>query len=791
MVHPRARLYGLVSLCAVLAACGGAGGSGVATNPAAPTSSQTTTPTPTPTPTPPVIDYDTAEYRRSTSLLQINAITAYEAGATGSGITVGIIDSGIDLESREFDGRIHPDSRDVVSGRTLDDPDGHGTLVASVLAADKDDFRTHGVAFDAQLLIARSDVTEDGGSVHYDADIAAGVDLAIQAGAKVINMSLGGSAANRTLTEAIRRATEAGIIVVISAGNDSEAQPDSFPVSLSATRIANDLVIIAGAIDSADQLASFSNAAGSSAGIYLSAPGVSVPATDLNDQPVRVSGTSFAAPHVAGAAALLLQAFPNLSPQQVVELLYTSARDIGAAGVDSIFGRGALDLSNAFTPQGSITVPDNGAQSTASVSAPAGGTLSTASVNLMLDQAFGDASQLSAALADVVVLDSFGRAFALDISASVQGRGAHLGLVERLRSRSLEAARSSSDGRIQLSSRLTDRGEAQVWQQFNLNAPDARALGPREGADARSGRVRFAVTPGLGFMAHLADPSAVDVLAGAGLGEAGSAFLATHDETLAGRMVDPGDAFGFGLTLNRADWQASAALNRAQIRLTEEQLRLGNGASSAPVLTELAVAVSREVSPATRIGLSIKMIDERGSVLGSSGSAGLGWADARAGSVQLGAHGKHRLSARWHMLADGALGWTQASLNGVGLTTGLDGLRTSRFSATLTGVGVLSADDTLALRVAQPLRVEGGQAALNVPVQYDYGTGLARFEQRSISLSPSGREIAFEAAYSRPLPFIGDGLATFNVNAFARHQPGHVQDGAADVGGVVQLGARF
>nr|WP_222872390.1 S8 family serine peptidase [Hankyongella ginsenosidimutans] len=126
-----AKLLLAVAASAGLSACGGSSGG----SPTAPAVTPSAPATPPPAPPPPASAFDTAEYQRSSSLAVVQPIPAYEAGATGDNVTIGIVDSGIDLNNSEFTGRIAAASRDVFGNRTLQDPDGHGTLVAAIAAA--------------------------------------------------------------------------------------------------------------------------------------------------------------------------------------------------------------------------------------------------------------------------------------------------------------------------------------------------------------------------------------------------------------------------------------------------------------------------------------------------------------------------------------------------------------------------------------------------------------------------------------------------------------------------------
>ncbi len=103
-------------------------------------------------------------------------------------------------------------------------------------------------------------------------------------------------------------------------------------------------------------MAVYSNKAGSAANGYLSAPGDDITTECDSTGCVRVSGTSFAAPQVSGALALLMQAFPNLSGRDAVDILLRTAADLGATGTDSTYGRGGLDLARAFAPVGTSSL---------------------------------------------------------------------------------------------------------------------------------------------------------------------------------------------------------------------------------------------------------------------------------------------------------------------------------------------------------------------------------------------------------------------------------------------------
>jgi subtilisin family serine protease len=163
-------------------------------------------------------------------------VTAYVAGGRGQGVKIAVLDSGINPNLPEFSGRIDAASADLVGNRGVTDTEGHGTAVSAVVAAARNGSGIQGVAFDSTILSLNSadpnNCDKDDGCKHSDGAIARGIDIARTNGARVINISLGGEGAGSAVRQAVARASQAGIVVVVSAGNDgretSGANPDGF-----------------------------------------------------------------------------------------------------------------------------------------------------------------------------------------------------------------------------------------------------------------------------------------------------------------------------------------------------------------------------------------------------------------------------------------------------------------------------------------------------------------------------------------------------------------------------------
>ena len=284
-------------------------------------------------------------------------------------MTIAVIDTGIDPDSPEFSGRISSASTDIYGTRGIEGSDDHGNLVSLVAGAARDGTGVLGMAWGSTLLAIRADEPGSCGGDNpedpttecgfTDTAIADSIAYAVANDAKVINISLGGPGGlTQGLQNAITNAVSSGVLVVVAAGNDGLSELSRF--AQTAGDAGNGGVIVVGSVDEDYQISDFSNRAGQNPEFYLSARG-EVICCVYKDGEIFVddegfiflfSGTSFAAPQVAGAAALLAQAFPHLTGTQIAEILFDSAFDAGESGDDAVFGQGILNIAAAFQPAG-------------------------------------------------------------------------------------------------------------------------------------------------------------------------------------------------------------------------------------------------------------------------------------------------------------------------------------------------------------------------------------------------------------------------------------------------------
>jgi subtilisin family serine protease len=296
------------------------------------------------------------------SVPQIGAPEAWNAGFTGSGTTVAVLDTGIDATHPDLAGAVVKAENFSDSPNGADDYVGHGTHVASIVTGENARYR--GVAPDTKLLNGKVLGDFGGGAESW---IIAGMEWAAANGAQVINMSLGGSMPSDgtdPMSQAVNRITaETGALFVIAAGNSGGAP--SGPG-------AADAALTVGAVGYDDKLAEFSSRGprwlDDAIKPDITAPGVQIAAakaahgqigTPEGDNHVRLSGTSMATPHVAGAAAILAQQHPDWHAGELKAALMGSARP---NPVNSVFeqGSGRVDVAksvqqNVFTVPASIS----------------------------------------------------------------------------------------------------------------------------------------------------------------------------------------------------------------------------------------------------------------------------------------------------------------------------------------------------------------------------------------------------------------------------------------------------
>ncbi|MDC3082072.1 S8 family serine peptidase [Candidatus Pelagibacter sp.] len=323
--------------------------------------------------------FQTTEYYRGSIYLSeksrrvVCASSAYARGATGDGIQVAVVDTGVDADHTDINANMvafTTGSDTVNSDDDASDDEGHGSHVAGIIAAEKNDSGMHGVAYDAQIYAFKAFDSDGAGS---DTTIGNAFGLIENIAAiDIINNSWGTNAdcssasACRALGPTIYDNWEdlsqlaTPKISVFAAGNDSEDQPSgecqtmAYNTDISAVSVC--VVAISYSTLGTDNghLASFSNKCGKVSSYCIAAPGDRIYSLTESGSYTFASGTSMAAPMVSGGLAIIMEEFSSLTPSQVVSRLLTTANDSGEYSQTSIYGHGLMNLNAATAAVGSL-----------------------------------------------------------------------------------------------------------------------------------------------------------------------------------------------------------------------------------------------------------------------------------------------------------------------------------------------------------------------------------------------------------------------------------------------------
>lgn len=713
-------LVSILALTAILVGCGGGGSTNVRPD------------EPLPTEPPP---FDTVH------LEIINADDAHAVNAKGADILVAVLDSGIRATHDEFsDTTIHTGTNVVPDEDPADVTDtvGHGTRVASLIAG-----KNVGVAPEAAILPVRVFPENSGaGNSDYLLDAA---NYARAQGANVQNLSLSLVSHPDNLS-VLEDNAAANVLTVVAAGNDGDTNPDPWVLLDNAdSGISDDAlskVLVVGAVNSDNVIASFSDRAGVTKDRFLVAPGVGVSGADHygDDSYSDATGTSFATPLVSGAAAVVWSADPSLTADQVADILLLTATDLGDPGVDEIYGHGLLNLEAALLPVGALGIP--------MLNHASDGTFLAIHTNVRLSGAFGDALSGSQALRQVVTLDDFNRPYTLDLSGAVHGAA----------SADLLTARMSTIG---------TRSES-VEQEI---------VGVRVAAT-------FSGLPS-GLRLHH-DEWAMESTTSPAPGHLSTLSVSGQQGGVGYQMVDggqPSSLFGVGQMVG-GNWLGSAAVDTAHLNLMVRDnqsallstggdgwsMRAGFAQGRAPTLSDVPVTSGVVAWEKAAVGaawsLTLSHTTEHGAFLGSEASGALGAGTAAATSaVGLGVVVPLHEGVR--AFAGASLGLTTVDGQTGSMLQNWRDLRTSSY-----GMGVVAANEgrELGFRVVRPLRVDSGLVDLDVPVERLLDHSVVR-ERGTANLSPSGQEVAIESYYR----FAQANGNTLGLSAMYRIEPNHIR----------------
>jgi len=308
------------------------------------------------------------------NLRKVAAPEAWDITTGKSDVVIAILDTGIDMGHPEFAGKLVTGINALMGAGLPTDNRGHGTHVAGIAAAlSNNGVGVAGVDWQAKVMAVK--VLDTGGR-GSDSTIARGLNWAVDNGARIVNLSLGGTAYNNTLNSSVQRARQRGVILIAAAGNDYLlGNPRVYPA-------AYDGVIGVGATDERDVRASYSQVGN---WIDFVAPGGD-PASDSDADPNHwilstwarsrgtgygmAAGTSQSSPVVAGLAGLIWSVNPDLTSDQVIDIIRRTAKDLGSPGWDPEYGYGRVDVGAAVREAAGLGPPKD---LVVSISSPSAG----------------------------------------------------------------------------------------------------------------------------------------------------------------------------------------------------------------------------------------------------------------------------------------------------------------------------------------------------------------------------------------------------------------------------------
>jgi hypothetical protein len=720
VVTPAVQLGLLVGGVAAIAAAGGGGGGGgggsSSTEPPAegeptqpPTEGEPTQPPANPDQKPVIPSPLEGEYGFTGGMEWTGIAAAHARGFTGAGSVVAILDTGFYSEHSELQGQFagfYNAYTESELPQDADDFDGHGTHVAGIVGAKENGYMGIGYAPDATLLGAR--LGDDAGELNVTPDqIANSFRWARENGADFINNSWGPEitaaevtkeevelAVGSMLTE-FRTGANADVIYVWANGNSGGDQPHLYAALPQLfPELQGNWVAVANIDTATGELHESSQACGDAANWCISAPGtnISAPSHLADDMYMTATGTSMAAPAVAGALATLKSAFPMLTNEQILQRLFFTANKDGIYANMALYGQGLMDMDAATAPIGPTSLVGASGQSAL-----------LASTRLELGSAFGTSNPLAGVTA-----------MALD----VQGAGFDVDLGQVVKAEAFEYDIAGA------SSRLARQAPKELRQGHGMSL--TYSFASLDGGAMENMVMGF--TDGDGMTTRFGMVSNADVLAGglnfAGLSQQNVSFAAPY-------WMSDTDTSAMG-------FQQGVKMLGGTLNFTAMDSEERNG---------LAMAYSVAPTDAYTSTMEFGIVSGKDSLFGTESDGALGFGDDTSTRF-VGLRGQYTADdlTLFHSAYMG-----QSEVSTSGLISGIDSVVTSSWSL---GGRLDRGNKQFGMIVAQPLRVESADATLTFV--NGYANGAYTLGTANVDLAPTGRQINTELYFATSTRAIDD-----------------------------------
>ena len=664
--------------------------------------------------------------------------------ASNLGPTVAVIDTGVNITHVNFAGRLAPGAYEVFGGTSdVADAMGHGTAVASMLSAQTS---TAGNVLDFRVLPIRV----FNGPTASDQNLSDGLRYSVGR-AGIVNLSL--SAPGPIAQSAMMESVAAGQLLVVAAGNRAQPNPD-WPARFAQADWAGGRIIAVGAVDANNAMASFSNRAGDAKEAFIVALGVGVlGASAFSDTGlVSLSGTSAAAPMVAGAAASIRAHWPYLSAEQIAGILFVSATDLGAPGVDEVFGHGLLNLDQALQPIGTSNLP-----------LASGATAPLASASFSPGAIAGAGLRAASARGELrsVALDKYRRAYEYDLGTGIAAAprltaNQLFGAADRIAGFSVVQGPTGAKLAFGVDAAREHLARDQLYDYDSRDrVPIAltafsmlHPFGSR--AELASG---MAGSAGMYFGVNAFDRHDPSTFHSAALGSPILALIPGHSHLAAGVSTADGIKLKAGLV-------SSAGANGGR-----EQFAPGGASPSRANVYVLDVS---KVGQLGTVGATIQQLRERSAYFNSTGGDAYRISAAPT-TTAMTLFTRYDFARDWSFAGQVTVAGTPGFVNTEDSLISRVSTSTSRaFAFSATRTDFLHKSDRLGLTLSQPLRAESGAMTLDLPTAVDAQGEVIR-TSRVVPFRPSGRERLAELSYARA---VGKASAV-GVAAIHRAEPNH------------------
>lgn len=744
--------------------------------------------------------YRTAEYNYQNGLKAIKAAQAYALLAknakavAGNGVIVAVTDSEIQLNHFDLAAAT---SNPALNHRNNFNLQGqyqsHGSHVAGIVAATKNNIGMHGVAFQSSIL-----------SVHILGDNAlsapsnspAGMKYAVDRGAKVVNASwiyvypdtnfgvqvdVGSSDYynyKNHLNSDFSAVKNADALTVIATGNNSYNNYVAPPALFAQDADYAGYVLAVGSVgvDSSGAvtgISSFSNHCSQVKNYCLVAPGNNILSTIPNNSYAYSNGTSMATPHVSGAAAVLRAAWPYLKAPQVAQILLQTATDLGAAGVDNVYGHGMLNLYAAVQAQGVNNLPSGASLGFSSGYDMQNSAMKTSAI-------FGDSFQNNVIpkINNTVFFDDFGRDYQANLGEKIaQNSSQYLPNLQNIILNNITYSEVPARfGKAELKFNLADYKNSEAKNNIGLkyalidNSQDFQQLALQNNGMSFTQKDLFFAGSKFGFALNRDEisHSLYPEFSGAG-------FVLENNFAQNPYQNFLQQNFSANPFLNRKFNQFFTQQNFYKGKLgfnfsyqssrDGENIAANLGKKQNEIFDASLVLKAREGSSAL---LNVGNLSEFDDNILNAKSSGAFSAGNGVKTTYIKLAGAQNLAKNLQLIASFSQGFSQISGNNNGIFRQFENVRSRALSVALIKDDFF--DGKLGLAYIEPMRVYSGRVRYDAPIARDYEGNVIR-AQGSVSLAPNGHERNFELFYSRIL----EGEASLSFNFIMQREGGNIK----------------